>query len=116
MLHQPVGRDLRQAPRIKIFQPAEMAHGGGEGEPARVHLLNISTGGALVYGVPTPQVGESVRLACGVSLGEARVAWRSGKRFGVAFAEPIGEARVAEILRIQEALVREVSQRMAVVG
>lgn len=110
--YNPAGRDHRREPRIKIFQPAELEQEGGES--ARVHLLNISSGGALVYGEP-PRVGDAVRLACGVVLGEARVAWRTGRRFGVAFVRPLGQAKLAEVLQLQAAMIRTVSERMAVV-
>ena len=89
------GAQLRTAPRIKIFQPAEMERGGA---PVRVHLLNISTGGALVHAPAVPVVGEEVRLTCGVPLGVARVQWTSATRFGVRFADPIGAARLAAIV------------------
>lgn len=106
------GRDLRREARLKIFQPAEMLH-EGDGDPARVHLLNISSGGALVYSETCPGVGKSVRLACGVPLGEARVAWRAGRRFGIAFAQPLGEARLAQVLDQQAAMIRLVAERIA---
>ena len=55
----------------------------------RVHLLDLSCTGALVYAENAPPAGTIVRLACPVSLGAARVVWSRGKRFGVAFAAPL---------------------------
>lgn len=93
------GARLRAPPRIKIFQPAEIRCGSDA--PRRVHLLNISTHGALVHGDIVPQLGAEVRLLCGVALELARVRWRSGKRFGVAFAEPIAQAAIDALVRMQ---------------
>lgn len=91
------GARLRAAPRIKTFQPAEMSH--GMGEPLRVHLLNLSTGGALVHASTAPAIGQEVRLTCGIPLGSARVQWTEGNRFGVRFADPIGPEQVDRIVR-----------------
>ena len=94
------GARLRTAPRIKVFQPA-MLRCGGEA-PRRVHLLNVSSGGALVYGDSPPAVGAKVQLACGVSLGIARVQWSSGQRFGVAFATAIGPEQIDAIVSLRD--------------
>ncbi|WP_171982508.1 PilZ domain-containing protein [Sphingomonas sp. LM7] len=97
------GAQMRGAPRIKVFQPAVLRCGAGA--PKRVHLLNVSTGGALVYGDSPPNVGTQVQLACGISLGSARVQWSSGRRFGVAFARPIGPAEIEAIVSLQDDLI-----------
>lgn len=89
------GAHLRAAPRIKLFQPAEMTRGADA--PVRVHLLNLSTGGALIHCDTPPPVGETVRLVCGVALGSARVQWAEGNRFGVKFARPIAPEQVDHI-------------------
>jgi hypothetical protein len=102
-------QERRRAPRLKIFQPAELHR---QGERARVHLLNISTGGALVYGQAPAEVGEAVRLSCGVPTGTARVAWRSGRRFGIAFDVPIAPLRLEQIMRAQETLIAAASRRL----
>jgi len=104
------GAHERAAPRIKIFQPAEIRSGAGE--QSRVHLLNISTGGALVYGDAPPEVGAQVRLVCGIQLGAARVQWRSGRRFGVAFARPIAPAELDVVVRKQQELIQTMTQRV----
>ena len=90
------GAQMRTAPRIKIFQAGEIRRGAEA--PRRVHLLNISSGGALLYADSVPTVGEQVRLACGIPLGTARVQWSSGQRFGVAFKHPIGPAQIAAVI------------------
>jgi hypothetical protein len=111
-LEQATEHELRRETRLKIFQPAEMGEGS---DAARVHLLNISSGGALVYGESPPALGATVRLACGVPLGEARVAWRAGRRFGVAFLQPLGETALALLLEQQATMIRVVAERMAAV-
>lgn len=103
--------ERRQAPRAKLFQPAEMHGRGGD---ARVHVLNLSTSGALVYGERTPGEGEQVWLTCGVPLGMGRVAWVSGRRFGVQFLTPLPNIVVEQVLRMQDALIVSASQRLGV--
>ena len=82
------------------------------GSAARVHLLNVSIGGALVYGADAPEVGQEIRLACGISLGEARVAWKAGRRFGVTFARPIAPAQIEAIVRIQDEAIESATERL----
>jgi hypothetical protein len=108
------GAQMRATPRVKIFQAGEMRRGAGA--PTRVHLLNISTGGALVYADSVPPVGEQVVLACGVPLGSARVQWSSGRRFGVAFTQPIGRAQIEAVIRTQEARVEATTQRLGAIA
>jgi hypothetical protein len=104
------GARRRAAPRIKIFQPAEIQW--GRDAPRRVHLLNISTGGALLYGDEVPAVGSEVRLACGIPLGSARVQWIRKQRFGVAFANPLGAAQIDAIVRLHDELIQAMTQRL----
>jgi hypothetical protein len=105
------GAHLRATPRIKIFQPAELRCGSDA--PKRVHLLNISEGGALVYGDVAAQIGAEVQLSCGLPLGAARVRWRDGQRFGVAFTRPIPAAQIEALVTSQKALIDQATQRLA---
>ncbi len=91
--------------RVKVFQPATMESGASV---SRVHLLNISSGGALVYAPVAPQVGDLVELD---GLGRARVAWRDDGLFGVAFVRGLAQAALDEILRTQEDLCRSFQRR-----
>jgi hypothetical protein len=100
---------LRSAPRYKLFEPTEM-HVGGAG--SRVHLLNLSTGGALVYAATPPAPGTALQLRCGGRVRSARVAWATERRFGVAFASPLGEAEVSGILRAQDAHMASAGRRI----
>lgn len=104
------GAHLRTSPRIKIFQPAELIDAAGRGR--RVHLLNVSTGGALVYGDASPEVGDEVRLVCGMPLGSARVQWTCGRSFGVSFATPLAAAEIEALVRIQDAVIDATTRRL----
>ncbi|UZK64959.1 PilZ domain-containing protein [Sphingomonas sp. M1-B02] len=102
--------ERRRAPRIKLFQPAEMVCGSGERE--RVHLLNLSTSGALAYAQRAPAPGDAVELACGAVLGAARVAWASGQRFGLHFDAPIPPAQIEALLREQAEVIANATRRL----
>lgn len=102
--------ERRRGSRRKVFQAAQMIV--GRSETVRVHLLDLSTKGALVYGAPTPEVGAEVQIACGMGLGRARVAWSDGRRFGVVFARPLLQAHLDAIVRAQDALVAAASRRI----
>lgn len=85
----------RAMPRLKIFQPTQMQLGE---QSLRVHLLDISTGGALVHVAGPPDIGSRVTLDCaGVDRG-AIVRWVGGSRFGVAFDRPLSEAEVERVI------------------
>lgn len=85
----------RQHPRNKVFQPVTMTTGT---TPRRVHLLDLSVGGALAHADLPPEPGTVIRLHAGVSLGCARVAWRRGKRFGVVFTFPLAPTLIERIV------------------
>ena len=108
-MHDTNARNQRIEPRVKLFQPATMEGGAGA---ARVHLLNLSRGGALLHSEAAPQVGELVELSGG--LGTARVAWRGERRFGVAFVRALAGAKVAEMLDAQQELYRAFERRLLV--
>jgi hypothetical protein len=100
-----VGEDREsqeRAPRLKVFQPAEMLCGAFF---ERVHLLNLSATGALIHGDTPPAEGTKIRLLCGFPLGEARVAWTKGKYFGVAFDRALPDIQLDTILNAGSELV-----------
>ena len=100
----------RAATRAKIFQPGEMHTIAGA---QRVHLLDLSSSGALVYTAgDAPAAGSVVRLsAAGESLGPARVKWVSGKRFGVAFPTPLSAERIDQLLQAQRTMVKRLEDQ-----
>jgi hypothetical protein len=94
--------ERRLAPRLKTFQHAEMTL--ADDTPQRVHLLNLSTGGALVYGA-APAIGTQVTLDGEFAIGRARVAWRRGRCFGIAFERPLPVWRLAALIDKQRQMV-----------
>lgn len=94
---------LRATPRYKLFQPTEICT---DGSTRRVHLLNLSTGGALIYATDPPPRGTPLRVSCGARSLPARVAWNDGRRFGVAFFTPLSHADVSDAIAAHDALVR----------
>jgi len=102
-------QEMRATQRYKLFQPTEMTVNG---RTRRVHLLNLSAGGALIFAPDPPLPGAIVQLKCGVHSLRARVAWRADRRFGVAFLAPLAEADVRKIVADQDALVASAGHRM----
>lgn len=99
----------RALPRYKLFQPTEIDH---EGATARVHLLNLSAGGALVYAAAPPRAGSVIGLVVGGRRRSAQVAWATDKRFGVRFAQPLTHDQLARIIADQDALVSTMARRL----
>jgi len=51
----------------------------------------------LVHCDDPPANGALVRVKCGSGTLPARVAWVSGKRFGIAFAAPLSDAQLSSL-------------------
>lgn len=85
----------QRGPRHKVFLPAELrdVHGA-----TRVHLLNLSTTGALLHGEATPNPGTMIQLTCGDTTWLARVVWVQQKRFGVVHIAPFGPKAIAALV------------------
>ena len=90
----PTTADTR-VPRHKVFLPAEMV---GPTGAVRVHLLNLSTTGALAYGEPVPGPGAVVQMRCGDKAWLARIVWAQDKRFGIVHVVPLATAAVAALV------------------
>lgn len=87
---------MRAAVREKIFEPASLATGA---KSVRVHLLDISTGGAKIH-CPTPlSIGAAVVLAWAGEERVAYVAWSVGPRCGVRFRIPLTADRIETLIR-----------------
>jgi hypothetical protein len=82
----------RSESRLKVFQPATL-HGGGD--PARVHVLDVSAKGALVHGFAKVAPGNLLALVCCGWTRAANVAWKTDKRFGVRFVEPLSSGDIS---------------------
>lgn len=85
----------RAARRHKTFVPTSIQSSRGE---LRAHILNLSMTGALLHAEPAPGRGQRVIVMLGGRRVAAMVAWVEGARFGVAFAHPLGESEVADLL------------------
>lgn len=103
--------DRRANPRLKLFQPAEMVI---DADTRRVHLLDLSCGGAQVHASTPPPVGARVGIAVRHSLGHGRVAWVRGNRFGVKLAASLSEGQVAEIIDARANVVAQAAERIGV--
>lgn len=101
--------ERRHSSRHTLFQPAQLVL--GRDETRRVHLLNLSSGGALLYG-EAPEPGTQVNLRCGGLALAARVVWQIGRRFGVAFAVSVPQAQVEATLRARDAMIARASLRL----
>jgi hypothetical protein len=104
---------LRAQPRLKLFEPTEMENGPAS---TRAHLLNLSTGGALVHSVAPPARGQDIRLALGGAPRQARVMWVEERRFGVSFRVPLSPGQLNDIVDTGRARVAEASRRLGTVG
>ena len=97
---------LRATPRYKLFEPTELTVGALE---MRVHMLNLSSGGALIHGAEPPTPGTRVRLRCGPTFLSAKVAWTNGSRFGLTFLVPLNDNQVKGVLDEQGRLAASAS-------
>ena len=87
---------MRAAARAKIFEPASLSAGA---ESARVHMLDVSTGGAKIH-CPTPlEIGASVVLAWADQERVAHIAWISGQRCGLRFRIPLVGDQIIALTR-----------------
>jgi hypothetical protein len=100
---------LRANPRFKKFQPTEMK---ASNAIKRVHLLNLSAGGALVYAAEPPEPGTPLKLQLDNQHRTARVVWADDRRFGIAFVQPLAAAQVEQVIASQEAAISAASQRI----
>ena len=98
---------LRRALRYKLFKPDAVNIAG---DVLRVHILDLSSGGALVYAASPPAIGTRLKLALGAR--SARVAWAVGKRFGIAFDRPLATDQVKAIIAEHDALIQAASHRI----
>lgn len=87
----------RTEPRLKVFQPATMHVASGE---VRVHLLDVSTKGAMVHGFTEVVPGNLLALACCGWTRAANVAWMTNKRFGVRFVQPLSAGDLSAATQI----------------
>ena len=87
---------MRAAAREKIFEPASLSLGT---ESMRVHMLDVSIGGAKLH-CPAPlAIGASVVLAWAEEERVAHVAWIAGARCGLRFRIPLAADQIETLTR-----------------
>lgn len=86
----PAEGRAQRARRFKVFHPAESRVGLIR---ARVHLLDISTTGALLHHPDPPASETLLEIHCGGFRLLARVMRREGTRVGVQFLVPLNESQ-----------------------
>ena len=85
----------RAARRLKVFLPAMLTRGGVD---LRVHLLDISSTGALLHATMAIPANEQIVLRWEGLTWSGTVMWSAGNRFGIAFAREIAEEQIAQVL------------------
>jgi hypothetical protein len=86
-------RCLRKSKRFGVLLEA---YWGPEAEP--VEIVDISTSGCRIRGVPAPGVKASL-VAGGVELPPADVVWAQGGAAGLRFAQPIAPQSLKRLVR-----------------
>lgn len=89
----PLTIPKRKPRRSRVFVSAEVDWGEGA-FPA--HVRDISRSGALVEADSAPDPGSAVRLKCGETLVDARVAWAERGWFGLEFETPLLTSEVVD--------------------
>ena len=64
----------------------------------RIHVLDLSSHGALGHAVEPPLPGEIVWLVCKGCEILSRTVWVRGSRFGLAFDAPVPSAKLTPLL------------------
>ena len=75
--------DCRVQPRTHLFVIATLYSADTS---TAVHVRNMSSRGALIEGALLPDVGTAVQLKRGSLQAAGMIAWRAGRRAGVAFS------------------------------
>ena len=76
----------RDPKRSRVFLLARVDAGSG---PFEVRIRDISRSGALLEASVAPDAGAAVRLTCGGTHLDGRVAWSDDGCFGVEFETPL---------------------------
>ncbi|QIL01381.1 PilZ domain-containing protein [Sphingomonas sinipercae] len=76
----------REPKRSRVFLEASVDGGGG---PVSARVLDISRSGALLQSEAPVVAGTEIRLICGGTHVDARVAWAESGSFGLEFTTPL---------------------------
>ena len=83
---QPLTVPKREQKRSRVFLVAQVDSGRG---PDEARIRDISRSGALLESKTEQQAGTTVRLTCGGTNLDARVAWAEDGCFGLEFKTPL---------------------------
>jgi hypothetical protein len=90
---QPLTAPKRAPKRSRVFLSATVDSGAG---PVDARIRDISSSGALVESAVEPGAGEAIRLECGRTKLDGRVAWAERGWFGVEFETPLLTNRLVD--------------------
>jgi hypothetical protein len=76
----------REERRSRVFLSAQVDCGTGLTE---ARIRDLSATGALLESDAPPEAGKNIRVQCGQTLLDARVAWAERGWFGVEFETPL---------------------------
>ncbi|WNO52975.1 PilZ domain-containing protein [Stakelama saccharophila] len=109
-MEQSTVRSLRSGPRHKVFLPAEAEFGQAR---HRVHLLDLSRGGALLHSETPPHYNDHILLLAGPITRRARVTRVLDRKIGIAFVAPLSEEELRDILEEHQTMLLHHRERMA---
>jgi hypothetical protein len=87
--------DVRPQPRRKIFQVGELH---ADGRSLRVHLLDVSEGGAKLHCTSELSVGSAVTLHWQGQRWRGVIAWTADGKCGVRFLVPLAPAAIDALM------------------
>ena len=92
---QELFQERRREERSRVLISAHLRIAG---ETYRSVLLNLSRTGAMMASVSPPREQQAVTLVCEGLAAPARVIWRKGYQFGLAFDRQLDALQVAAII------------------
>ncbi len=78
-----------------MFRPGHLQVGGDE---TRIHMLDVSSGGAKIHSPKPLATGTNVLVSWDDQVKAARVAWSAGAKCGLRFNLPLDAGQVAQLL------------------
>jgi hypothetical protein len=89
----PANEEARAERRHKVFHTGTCTC---LGVTFPIHVLNISSIGALAHADDPPKIGDCVSIKCGIPLGRANISWVEGERFGLRFVIPLSDVTLRQ--------------------
>ncbi len=105
MMSLPI--DRRSAERSKVMLSALVEQ---EGLPSTMKVMNLSAGGALLFGSPLEQ-GRSVRFCREGNDVPGRIAWVRGDECGLSFERPLNVRSVLRTVPAPKTAFRQPARR-----